>query len=102
MTRRYLNLDPNGSYVTSESERYKQRVRNGLGRPLVAQPYNAERGTRIEEATDKPTTYATAQIIYYIQQFIKKFYPEIKPDTFNIVSTEPLQIQWQFDLTKDV
>ena len=102
MVRRYLNLNETGEYLTSESDRFKQRVRNGLGRPIAAQPYNAERGTRIEESTDKPVNFAQAQIIYYVQQFIKKYYPEITPDKFKVESVEPLLIQWQFDLIKDV
>jgi hypothetical protein len=102
MTRRYLNLDASGDYLTSETDRYKQRIRHGLARPVVAQPYNADRGTRIEEALDKPTTYASAQIVFYVRQFIKKFYSEIKPDNFNIISSNPLRIEWNFDITKDV
>lgn len=102
MTKRYLNFDPNGADLTSESDRYKQRVRNGLGRPLVAQPYNAERGTRIEETVDKPISIAQPLIIFYVKNFINKFYPEIAFDYFSIESIEPLSIKWQFDLKKDV
>jgi len=100
MTRRYLNIDSTGDYLTSETARFKQRVRHGLDRPLVAQPYNVERGTRIEESLDKPVNFAQAQIFYYVRQYIDKYYPEITADNFNVVSTDPLQIEWQFDVKR--
>lgn len=102
MTRRYLNVNPEGDYVYSESQHFKDRVRNGLARPIAAQPYRADRGSRIDEVLDKPVNIAQAYIIFYLRNFIKKFYPEISETTFKIVSVNPLNIQWQFDMKKDV
>jgi phage baseplate assembly protein W len=102
MTKRYLNIDPEKDYITSEADRLKQRVMRGLKRPLLSTPYMPERGTRIYEAFDSSFDVAIPKVYGDSRNFLRKYYPEINSDVIKIKEFTPdLVIDFELNVLED-
>ena len=101
MGKRFLNIDPDGELLTTDKQRFEQRVLRGLQRPLLSLPYEPERGTRNHEMLDKQVRLAIANIMLYTRRYLKNYYPEIAQKYVKVKSLQPLAIEFELDIIED-
>ena len=102
MSKRYLNIDPDGDYITTDSDRLKQRVMRGVQRPLLGTPYEPERGTRNHEMADRPYDVAIANVYSDTRKYLRKYFPEINSDVIQVKQITPdLIIDFELKVLED-
>ena len=102
MSKRFLNRDPEKDYITTDKQRFEQRVMRGVERPLLSTPYDPERGTRVHEACDSSYDVAISKIYGDVRKYIRKYWKEIKPDVIKIKQLQPeLIIDFELEVIED-
>ena len=102
MTKRYMNIDSTKDYITTDRERFEQRVLRGVQRPLLSTPYDPERGTRNHEAVDSSPDVAIPKIFSDTRKYLRKYFPEIRSDIIKIKELQPnLTIDFNLEVLED-
>lgn len=102
MAKRYMNIDPDKDYITTDLERFEQRVLRGVQRPLLSTPYDPERGTRNHEAVDSSPDVAMPKIFKDTRAYLRKYFPEIRSDIIKIKELSPnLVIDFNLEVLED-